>query len=94
MEKTEKTVNLTKGISYVEFLKKVDERLADLPQFIQEAVKPTLFQAWDITKDVLGVGDSNDHIEFFAWYTLRTSENEVYRDILLGIFKTIEGGLA
>ena len=80
--------------SYVKFLARIDSLVGSLPQFLQEDLKPILFQAWDITKDVLGVGDSSDHIEFFAWYALRTSENEVYRDILLGIFKTIEGGLA
>jgi len=80
--------------SYREFLGKVDKLVSRLPQFMQQEIIPTLFQAWDITKDVLGVGDSSDHIEFFVWYTLRTSENEVYRDILLGIFKTIEEGLA
>ena len=80
--------------SYVKFLARIDSLVGSLPQFLQEDLKPILFQAWDITKDVLGVGDSSDHIEFFAWYALRTSENEVYRDILLGIFKTIEEGLA
>ena len=91
----EKTVKLVKETRYTQFLAQVDKCVESLPQFLQTDLKPILFQAWDITKDVLGVGDSSDHIEFFAWYTLRTSENEVYRDILLGIFKTIiEGGLA
>ena len=90
----EKTVKLVKETSYTQFLAQVDKCVESLPQFLQTGLKPILFQAWDITKDVLGVGDSSEHIEFFAWYSLRTSENEVYRDILLAVLKRAEEGLA
>jgi len=90
----EKTVKLVKETSYTQFLAQVDKCVESLPQFLQTDLKPILFQAWDITKDVLGVGDDELHIELFVRYALNLTGNRVYRDILLAILRNAWEGLA
>lgn len=73
--------------NYREFLSKVDNSIKNLPQFLQEALRPTLFQAWSRATDALGVGDDELHIELFVRYALNLTGNVVYRDILLAILQ-------
>ena len=79
--------------SYREFLGKVDNGIKNLPQFLQEALRPTLFQAWQKVTDKLGVGDDELHIELFVRYALNLTGNRVYRDILLAILQNAWEGL-
>ena len=80
--------------SYREFLSKIDSSIKNLPQFLQEALRPTLFQAWAKVNNELGVGDDELHIELFVRYVLNLTGNRVYRDILLAVLKRAEEGLA
>jgi len=80
--------------SYREFLGKVDKLVSRLPQFMQQEITPTLFQAWSRATDALGVGDDELHIELFARYALNLTGNVVYRDILLAILQNAWEGLA
>ena len=80
--------------SYREFLGKVDKLVSRLPQFMQQEIIPTLFQAWAKVNNELGVGDDELHIELFVRYALNLTGNVVYRDILLAVLKRAEGGLA
>ena len=79
--------------SYLEFLGKVDNGIKNLPQFMQQEIIPTLFQAWQKVTDKLGVGDDELHIELFARYALNLTGNVVYRDILLAILQNAWEGL-
>ena len=79
--------------SYREFLGKVDKLVSRLPQFMQQEIIPTLFQAWQKVTDKLGVGDDELHIELFARYALNLTGNVVYRDILLAILQNAWEGL-
>ena len=80
--------------SYLEFLGKVDNGIKNLPQFMQQEIIPTLFQAWQKVTDKLGVGDDELHIELFVRYALNLTGNRVYRDILLAILQNAWEGLA
>jgi len=80
--------------SYREFLGKVDKLVSRLPQFMQQEIIPTLFQAWAKVNNELGVGDDELHIELFVRYALNLTGNVVYRDILLAVLKRAEEGLA
>ena len=80
--------------SYLEFLGKVDNGIKNLPQFMQQEIIPTLFQAWQKVTDKLGVGDDELHIELFVRYALNLTGNVVYRDILLAILQNAWEGLA
>ena len=79
--------------SYLEFLGKVDNGIKNLPQFMQQEIIPTLFQAWQKVTDKLGVGDDELHIELFVRYALNLTGNRVYRDILLAILQNAWEGL-
>ena len=79
--------------SYREFLSKIDSSIKNLPQFLQEALRPTLFQAWAKVNNELGVGDDELHIELFIRYALNLTGNRVYRDILLAILRNAWEGL-
>lgn len=80
--------------SYREFLGKVDKLVSRLPQFMQQEIIPTLFQAWQKVTDKLGVGDDELHTELFVRYALNLTGNVVYRDILLAILQNAWEGLA
>ena len=80
--------------SYREFLGKVDKLVLSLPQFMQQEITPTLFQAWSRATDALGVGDDELHIELFTRYALNLTGNVVYRDILFAIIQNAWEGLA
>ena len=80
--------------SYREFLGKVDKLVSRLPQFMQQEIIPTLFQAWQKVTDKLGVGDDELHTELFVRYALNLTGNRVYRDILLAILQNAWEGLA
>ena len=80
--------------SYREFLGKVDKLVSRLPQFMQQEIIPTLFQAWGRVVNTVGVGDDELHIELFVRYALNLTGNRVYRDILLAILQNAWEGLA
>jgi len=80
--------------SYREFLSKVDNGIKNLPQFLQQELKPALFHAWVKTTNMLGVDDTEEHIEFFVRYVLNSVGNIVCRDILLAILQNAWEGLA
>ena len=79
--------------TYREFLGKIDKLVSGLPQFMQQEIIPTLFQAWSRVTDALGVGDDELHIELFVRYALNLTGNRVYRDILLAILRNAWEGL-
>jgi len=83
----EKTVKLIKETSYTQFLAQVDKCVESLPQFLQEDLKPILFEAWRKTVNTIGVNDTKEHIELFSQYALNLVSNKVYRDILLAILQ-------
>jgi len=80
--------------SYREFLGKVDKLVSRLPQFMQQEIIPTLFQAWGKVVNTVGVGDDELHTELFVRYALNLTGNRVYRDILLAILQNAWEGLA
>ena len=80
--------------NYREFLSKVDNSIKNLPQFLQEDLKPILFEAWRKTVNTIGVNDTKEHIELFSQYALNSVGNRVYRDILFAIIQNAWEGLA
>ncbi len=80
--------------SYREFLGRIDRLVRSLPQFLQEDLKPILFEAWRKTVNTIGVNDTKEHIELFSQYALNLVSNKVYRDILFAIIQNAWEGLA
>lgn len=80
--------------SYVRFLARIDSLVGSLPQFLQEDLKPILFEAWKKAVNTAGVDDTKEHIELFSQYALNSVANKVYRDILFAIIQNAWEGLA
>ncbi len=60
--------------SYREFLGRIDKIVSELPYYVQDIIKPELFQAWEKARWENGIGDTTRHITSFSFYTAETED--------------------